>query len=170
MRPPSGGTILRDRFIIAAIAVSGLLAVTTFLVSIYSDRLEKRNDTLRVLLRDMQASQEDLIQMRDIVESKEKKIGLTRVSGAVPALEQILNGLGMEASMIRPLSKRTNKGFAEEDAELHIDGIDLNSVVNLLYSLENGPVPIKLKSARLKTAFDRPDRFTLILTASFMGK
>lgn len=111
-----------------------------------------------------------MIQIKDIAESKERKIGLTKITGAFPALQQLLDSLELKAKAIKPLEKKKIKEFTEEDAELEIEGINLNQIVNLLYRIENSPFPLKVKNAAMKTAFENQNVFILNITASLISK
>ena len=125
---------------------------------------------MRAQLAEINQLSEGLLQLKSAVRGKEKKIGLTGSTGVVSTMEQILRGLGLEASMIKPLEKKHVKEFLEQDVELEIKGIDLNSIVNLLYKVENAPQPLKIKSAFIRTSFENTDRFILKLTASLVGR
>jgi hypothetical protein len=159
-----------DRYtLIILIAVVSALTFTA-ITFISVNNLERKNKELKKQLTEIQKLKEEFVHIKDFVESKEKKIGLTKVSGVVPALEQMLSSLGLNAKIIKPLEKKRLKEFTEEDAELEIEGIDLNKVVNLLYRIENSPVPLKIKNVAIKTTFKNPDVFILNLTVSLISK
>lgn len=162
--------IFSDRYTLITVTAVILIAIFTFITFISANKIERGNGKLKNQLTEMQMLREELIHIKDIVESKEKKIGLTEVSGVVSALEQMLNSLGLEAKVIKPLEKKRVKEFKEEDAELQIENIDLNKIVNLLYRIENSPVPIKIKNTTIKTTFENPNIFILNLTASLISK
>lgn len=170
MKFSTGKLIFSDRsalIIAAAVIVIAAFTLTTY-VSIKG--FERKNKTLTVQLNEMQALQKDLFHIKDIVDSKERNIGLTKVTGVVPALQQLLDSLGLKAKVIKPLGKKKIKEFTEEDAELAIEGIDLNQIVNLLYRIENSPFPLKVKNAAMKTAFENQNVFILNITASLISK
>ncbi|MEK7308645.1 MAG: hypothetical protein AAB089_06215, partial [Nitrospirota bacterium] len=85
-------------------------------------------------------------------------------------LEQMLNSMGLKAKVIKPLEKKQVREFTEEDAEIEIENIDLNNIINLLYKIENSPVPMKIKTANIKTSFENPNVFILSLTASLISR
>ncbi len=157
---------------ISLLLMTSIMAVTIFIItmSIIVGDKEKKNMSLKNQLTEINSLSEGLLQIKSIVSSKEKKIGLTNSTGVVSSLEQILKQLGIEASVIKPLEKRHVKEFVEQDVELEIKDIDLNSIVNLIYRIENAPQPIKIKSTLIKTSFENPDRFILKLTASLISK
>ncbi len=141
-----------------------------FIVFISSSNLKRENRKLKNQLHEIKTFTEEIIYIKDSVESREKKIGLTEVSGVVSVLEQMLSSLGLEAKVIKPLEKKRIKEYSEENAELQIEDIDLNKIVNLFYEIENSPVPVKIKNVIMKTTFENPDIFILSLTASLISK
>jgi hypothetical protein len=157
---------------ISLLLITSILAVTIFTItmSILVRDKEKKNISLKSQLTEINSLSEGLLQIKSIVRSKEKKISLTNSSGVVSTIEQTLKELGIEASVIKPLEKKHVKEFVEQDVELEIKDIDLNSIVNLIYRIENAPQPIKIKSTLIKTSFENPDRFMLKLTASLISK
>jgi hypothetical protein len=118
----------------------------------------------------MQALSGEVLNLKGLVQSKEKKITISKASGVVSAIEQILTPLGIEASAIKPLKKKKINGFIEENAELEIHNMDLNSIVNFLFKIDNSPVPFKVKSAAIKSTFEDPDKFILNLTVALLSK
>jgi len=162
--------LLSDRKSLLLMLAVTLVTIFTVITSIYANSIDKKNNTLKAQLAEIQSLSGKLIRIRSIAKSKEKKIGLTKVTGVVSALEQILNSLGLEAKVIKPLEKKRIKEFIEEDAELEIQNIDLNSIVNLLYKIDNSPVPMKIKNAAIKATFENTDIFILKLTASLISR
>lgn len=159
-----------DTISLILIMVLILVSAFTVITSIYANGIAKKNNTLKTQLTEIQSLSKRFINIKNIVESKENKIGLTKTAGVVSTLEQTLNSLGLKANIIKPLEKRRINEFIEEDAELEIKGIDLNSIVNLLYKIDNSPVPMKIKQTLIKTAFEDPDKFTLKITVSLISK
>lgn len=162
--------ILSDRYILIILTGIVLAAVFAFITFVSTNSLERKNEKLRKQFKELQTLKEELVNIKYIVDSKEKKIGLTDVKSVVSALEQTLNSLGLEAKVIKSLGKKKIKEFTEEDAELEIEKIDLNKIVNLLYKIENSPVPMKIKTTTIRTTFENPDIFVLNMTASLISK
>lgn len=153
--------------LIAAIIIAGTSVVV---ISVMTDNIVKRNHILKRQLEEINALSFDFHQLRSIVDQQEKKVGLTNESGVVAVIERILANLGIEASVIQPLAKRTTGEFLEQDVEVELQGVNLNSIVNILYRLENGPQALKMKNALMKASFENPDIFTLRITVSLVGK
>lgn len=162
--------LLFDRSLLVLSLAIILTALFAIIISVYTGDLEKQNNILRSQLAGLQSLTEGLTGIKSAVELKEKKIGLTKAGGIVPALEQILKSVDMKAKAIRPLEKNKVKTYIEEDAELEIQGTDLNSIVNLLYKIDNSTVPLKVKNSAIRTTFEDPNKFNLKLTVSLLSR
>jgi hypothetical protein len=162
--------IFMDRAILVLSSILILALLFTIASSIYVRKIEGENEILKNRLDEIQALAGNVIEIKSFVESKEKKIGLRKNGGVISTLEQALKNIGLTAKKIKPLNKKKVDVFTEDNAELEIEDTDLNSIVNLLYRIENSRVPLKIKAAAIKTTFENPDKFILKLTVSLLSK
>ena len=147
---------------ISVLSVLSLVAMVTIIITfIYANESNARNKQLRGQLSEINSLASGVVRTKGFVESKEKKIGLRKTKGVVSTLQQTLTTLGMKAKNIKPLDKKKVLDYMEENAELEIEGADLNHIVNLLYNIESSPIPIKIKNTSIKTSFEDPDKFTI---------
>lgn len=144
--------------------------IVTGISFIYAGTYESKNRQLKTDLLNIRSIAGDVITLKTVVQSREKKTERKNTAGVVSTLEQILKTLGLEASAIKPLGRTKAGEFTEDNAELELQGTDLNSIVNLLYKIDISPVPLKIKNTSLKTTFEDPDKFVLKLTVSLMSK
>lgn len=158
----------RSTITLLFLIISALIYIVA--ISLFARDLRSQNSSLMKQISEMQALSGEVLMLKSLVQSKEKKITISRASGVVSAIEQILKPLGVEASAIKPLENKKTNGFTEENAELEIQDMDLNSIVNLLFKIDNSPVPFKVKSAAIKSTFEDPDKFILNLTVALLRK
>ena len=85
------------------LAASILIAVIIFITFISAGALSRDNENITAQLEEMKVLSEEIVNMRNVVNSREKKIGLTKESGVVSSLEQIFKSLGVKAKVIKPL-------------------------------------------------------------------
>jgi hypothetical protein len=162
--------LFSDRISIFLTAAVLAVICLTVAVALSAREYTEKNNSLRTQLESIRSLSNGVFHVKRIVDAQEKKIGLTDSTGAVSVTEQMLRELGLRADVLKPSEKKSVSGYTEEDVELEITGLDLNSIVNLLYRLENTPRPVKIKTAFMKTSFDDPDKFNLKLTASVISK
>lgn len=161
---------LSDKRSIILLSAIVIVIIITMTVSINSRDARKRNDSMKSQLTELESLGTSLIDIKELVNAKEKKIGMTKESGVVSRLESLLKTIGLEARVLKPMQVKRMNEFIEEDAELEIQNIDLNSIVNLIYYINNSPAPMKIKNASIKSTFEDPDKFILKLTASLISR
>ncbi len=142
---------------VLCLAAIGIIMVTT----ISANETYAKNKELRSQFTEINVLAGGVLETKGFVESKEKKIGLRKTAGVVSTMQQTLASLGIKAKTLKPLEKKKVLEYMEENAELEIEGTDLNHIVNLFYNIETSPIPIKIKSTSMKTSFEDPDTFTL---------
>jgi len=162
--------LLFDRVLTVILCCVITVASFSVVVFLYSRETEKQNAAARSQVTELRSMTAGLMTIKNAVISKEKKIGLLKAGGIVPVLEQTLNSVGLKAKTLRPGEKTRVNEYLEEDAEVEIDNADLNSIVNLIYKIENSPMPFKIKSSLMRTTFEDPNKFILKMTVSLLSK
>jgi hypothetical protein len=162
--------LFNDRRSLILFAAIAIVIIITAAVSVSNREARKKNEGMKAQLAELESLSTEVRVIKDIVISKEKKIEPLKGSGVVSRLEALLKNMGLEAKTIKPMQAKRKDEFLEEDAELEIEKIDLNGIVNLMYQLNNSPSPMKIKSASLKATFEDPDKFILKLTASLISR
>ena len=83
---------------------------------------------------------------------------------------KVIDEIGIKGknSQIRQLKGEDRGGFMEDAAEVKLEGLTANEVVNLLYRLEYGSKPAVIKKTLLKTRFDDPAKFDLTLNVALL--
>lgn len=156
---------------ITVLTVLSLAAIITIIVTtIYANETKAANDSLHSQLNEINSLADGVVDIKGFVESKEKKIGLSKTKGVVSTMQQILKSMDLKAKTVKPLDKKKVFEYLEENAELEIEGADLNQIVNLLYKIESSPIPIKIKSTSLETSFEDPDKFTIKIMLALITK
>jgi len=133
--------------------------------------------SLRRDLGNVKAQQKELLQLRDEflslknrVEAVERKKSLTKVEGVVQAVDQVFQPLGLKQKVksVKPTSRKEMKDLVEEEAEVQIEKVNMNEMVNILYKMENAPMILTLKRTTVKTTFENPSHLNLILTLALI--
>jgi general secretion pathway protein M len=81
-------------------------------------------------------------------------------------LEEI--GIKGKGTKIVPIKGEERAGFIDETADIRIEGLTANEVINLLYRMEKGSRPMALKKVNVRVRFDDATRFDLGMTASLL--
>lgn len=90
--------------------------------------------------------------------------------GAITAMEEIAKTVGAGISAVKPLGRRTTRGYTEKDLEVKLDRVDLNQVINLLYLTENSRTLLVIKEFSMKSRFDDPELLDITLKLTEVTK
>lgn len=156
----------RSVFLLIAVIAAFIYIIA---VSAHISSLNKKSTTIKTQLGELNSLSTGIIDIRQLVEDKERKIASADTQGIVATLDEILTSLNMKAEKLKPADKKRIDEYVEENAELEIKNIDLNGIVNLLYRIDSSPEPMKVKSINMKTSFENKDIFILNLTVSLLS-
>jgi hypothetical protein len=150
-------------------AVLGVvLAIVALIVSLgYNAGAEKRLDASRAAHEDLLQFRDEYLELSRRVSFLEKKRGLTSVQGIVEAVERTITPLGLRDS-VKSIKPVRADGPHEERAEVLIQGVGMNEMVNLLYAVERAPMLLIIRKAEMRTSFENPEQFTVTLMVSLM--
>lgn len=134
--------------------------------------LKKEGAALRSQQEELLLLRADFLDLRDRTASVEGKTSLTKVSGIVQAADEIFSSLGLNQKLksVKPAGAREMKYTLEEEAEVQLEKLNMNEMINLLYKLENAPIALLIKKFSAKTAFDNPSLVNITVTLSLVRK
>lgn len=170
MKLVSAKQIILDKKLLTLSFLIAATLIVIITIFIFTGNYAAENTFLKKQISNIQELAGSVINLKSTVNAKEKKIRSGKSRGAVSTLEKVLDKLGLKAAAIIPMDKKKVNSFMEEKADLEIQDTDLNSIVNLLYKIENSPVPMKINTALIKTTFEDPDKFFLKMSVSLLSK
>jgi general secretion pathway protein M len=77
-------------------------------------------------------------------------------------------GIKGKNRQIKPTKGEERQGSLEDAAEVTIESLSANEVVNLLHKLEKGDKPVVIKKANLKARYDDPAKIDITLTMALL--
>jgi hypothetical protein len=140
------------------------LAVNLLLSEIRELKLLKEQRKEMLMLKDEFLS---LKQKIDVVESKKN---LSNVQGIIQAVDEVFLSIGLKdrVKTVKSTGKRDIKDGFEEEAELQIEKVSMNEMVNIFHKIENAPMVLTIKKAEIKKSFENPELVNINLTLSFL--
>jgi general secretion pathway protein M len=152
------------RLLISAAAV--IIVVVSVLLVTTSLSLKKENSALMSQKEEMLLLKEDFLELSKKISSVEGKKSLVKVEGIIPAIDEIFRstGLAQKVKSVKPTAVRDKKYAVEEEADVEVEKVSMNELVNILYRLENAPMVLLIKKARLKTSFEDPTLLNITMT------
>ena len=143
------------------------LAIILSMANDRSGRLKKQLAAREADVAEMLVLKQRYQQANAVARKLANRLEATRADDS-PA--RIIDEIGIKGkgSQIKPLKGEDRGGYLEDAAEVKIDGLTLNEVVNLLFRLEKGTSPVVIKKALLKTRYDDLARLDLTLTIALL--
>jgi hypothetical protein len=154
--------------LISAAAVI-ILAVSVLLVTT-SLSLKKEGSALRSQKEEMLLLRGDFLELSKKISAVEGKKSLIKVEGIIPAIDEIFRstGLTQKVKSVKPTATRDKKHSIEEEADVEVEKVNMNELVNVLYRLENAPMVLLIKKTRLKTSFEDPSLLNITMTVGLV--
>ena len=116
----------------------------------------------------LEAEQASLAGMRDKSGVFERKRKNSKGRSVHEAVTGVIDSLGLKDKLASLQSPPGAASSEEERAEALLEGITLNELVNLLYSLENSRMLILTRKANIRTSFENPELLNATLSVSLI--
>jgi general secretion pathway protein M len=157
----------RNVFTISGIILLLIVCVILFEVSL---SLKREHDTLGSQQKEMLLLAGEYAGLKNTVTSVETKKSPTKVEGIVQAVDEVFKsmGLGQKVKSVKSTGTREKKFASEEEAEVSIEKVTMNEMVNILFRIENAPMILSVRKTSIKTAFDNPSLLNITMTVSLI--
>ncbi len=157
----------RNVLVISIIALLFIVCVILFEVSL---SLKRERETLRSQHREMLALLNEYYGLKTAVASVEGKKSLTKVEGIVQAVDEVFKslGLGPKVKSVKSTGTREKKFALEEEADVSVEKVTMNEMVNIFYRVENAPMILTIKKASIRTSFDNPSLLNITMTVALV--
>lgn len=125
---------------------------------------------LRVQQKEMSLLKDEFASLKNRVDSLKGRRSLTKVGGIVQATDEVFatSGLKDKIKSLKPVGRREIKDALEEEAEVHIEKVNMNEMINIFYKIENAPMILSIKKATIKTSFENPELLNITMTLAFV--
>lgn len=111
-------------------------------------------------------SREKYIALKAAVASVEGRKSLVKVEGIVQAVDEVFRPLGLSRKVrsVKPTGSRDIGYGTEEEADVQVEKVNMNELLNILYRTENAPMFLSVRKTSIKTSFDNPQLLNLSMT------
>jgi hypothetical protein len=152
--------------------VSGAVAFVILFISMthMSLALKKDNAYLKARQRDMLSLSEEFLALKSVIDSAESRKSLSKVEGIMQAVDEMFRSVGLSEKVKSVKSGGTVEkkyGF-EEEADIQIEKVSMNEMVNIFYKIESAPMALSIKKATVKTSFENPALLNVSMTLGFI--
>lgn len=120
--------------------------------------LKTENTVLKAKKKELALLKDETLALKIRVDAAESRKSLTRVAGVVQAVDEIVKSLGVaqKVKSVKSLGVRDRQYAVEEEAEVQLEKVSMNEMVNIFFRIENAPMVLALKKTTIKTSFENP--------------
>ena len=120
--------------------------------------------------KEMLILKDEYVSLKKRVDSAESRKDLSSAQGIVQAVDEVFQSTGLKDKVktVKSTNRRDMKEGTEEEAELLIEKVSMNEMVNIFYKIENAPMILTIKKAAIKKSFENPELLNVSLTLSFL--
>jgi general secretion pathway protein M len=140
-----------------------VLSLVSFEVSL---SVKKERSALRSQEEELLALASQYEGLKRAVDSVEGKKSLTKVAGIVQAVDEVFGSLGLNEKVksVKSAGTKEKKYATEEEADVSVEKVTMNEMMNILYKIENAPMILSVKRTSIKSSFDDPSLLNITMT------
>ncbi|MFO0753331.1 MAG: hypothetical protein U0411_08415 [Thermodesulfovibrionales bacterium] len=155
--------------IVPGAGVGIVLLLCLFLLNL-SLAAKRELHSLRERRKELAVVGEEVKQLRERLVRVEGKATVAQVKGILQAVDEVFLPLGLKQRIksVKQTGAREIKEMVEEEAEIQVEKLDTNEMVNLFHRIENAPLLLSLRKVSVKTSFDAATRLDITLTLALM--
>lgn len=160
--------VSRNKIALVSIVLLYILVIPFLIVE---RSLKKELNERQVKFKEMSALSDEYKTIKERIGNIESKSGAARVDGVAQAVDSIVASIGLKGKIksIRVAGSKGMKGvMTEENAEVQIEKVTMNELVNLFYSIHDAPMTLAIKRALMKKSFENPELLDISMTVALL--
>jgi hypothetical protein len=130
------------------------------------DMLKAKQKELTVLSREYKLLKEN-------VDAVEQRSTVAQVRGIANAVDMLSSSIGMKGKIksVKATGAREIQGsMTEETAEVQMEKVTMNELVNVYYRVQEAPMILSVKRAMIKKTFENPELLDITMTLSIFAR
>ena len=154
----SFSAVLISFLILAALGIKMLSSQTKELHQLQEQRKEM------ALLRD------EFLLLQQKIQTVEKRKNLTNIQGVLQAVDEVFSSVGLKDKVktVKNTGKRETKDGIEEEADVSVEKVTMNEMLNIFYRIDHAPMILSIKKVTVKQSFENPELLNITLMLSFL--
>lgn len=132
--------------------------------------LKRQSSILRSRQKEMLLLSQEYTGLKSIVGSVEARKSLTKVEGIVQAVDEIFKSIGLQQKIksVKSTGVKEKKYSSEEEADVSVEKVTMNEMVNILYRMENAPMILSVRRTSIRTSFENPSLLNITMTVALI--
>jgi general secretion pathway protein M len=154
----SFSAVLISFLILAALGIKMLSSQTKELHQLQEQRKEM------AVLRD------EFLSLQQKFQTVENRKNLTNVQGVLQAVDEVFSSVGLKDKVktVKNTGKRETKDGIEEEADVSVEKVTMNEMLNIFYRIDHAPMILTIKKVTVKQSFENPELLNITLMLSFL--
>lgn len=153
--------------------IGGCIAVSIVLcVFLFNTSLSLKSDlrNLKAQHKELLFLKDEFLSLKNRIDTVEGKKSLAKVEGIVQAVDEVFLPLGLKSKVksVKPTGTKDLKDAIEEEAEVRIEKVDMNEMVNIFHKIENLPMILSIRKTTIKTSFENPVLLDITMTIALV--
>ena len=157
------------RFISFSVVLISFLIFAALGVNMLSSQ-KKELHQLQEQRKEMVLLRDEFLSLQQKIQTVENRKNLTNVQGVLQAVDEVFSAVGLKDKVksVKNTGKRETKDGIEEDADVSVEKVTMNEMVNIFYRIDHIPMFLTVKKVTVKQSFDNPELMNIILMLSFL--
>ncbi|MBS1113403.1 MAG: hypothetical protein H6Q92_1166 [Nitrospirae bacterium] len=162
--------LLKNRQLIAfsAVLISFLILAALGVNMLSSQKKELHQ--LQEQRKEMALLRDEFLSLQQKIQTVENRKNLTNMQGVLQAVDEVFSSLGLKDKVksVKNTGKKETKDGIEEDADVSVEKVTMNEMVNIFYRIDHAPMILTVKKVTVKQSFDNPELMNITLMLSFL--
>jgi hypothetical protein len=161
----------RRQILVASLLIGLFLIIIPALVMERS--AGKERDMLKTKQKELIALGREYKLMKESVDLVERKSTVAQVRGIANAVDMLSSSVGMKGKIksVKVTGTREIQGsMSEETAEVLMEKVTMNELVNVSYRVQEAPMILSVKRAIIKKTFENPELLDITMTVSLFTR
>ena len=162
--------LLKNRQLIAfsAVLISFLILAALGVNMLSSQKKELHQ--LQEQRKEMALLRDEFLSLQQKIQTVENRKNLTNMQGVLQAVDEVFSSLGLKDKVksVKNTGKKETKDGIEEDADVSVEKVTMNEMVNIFYRIDHAPMILTVKKVTVKQSFDNPELMNITLILSFL--
>jgi general secretion pathway protein M len=126
---------------------------------------------LREKHKEMSSLRQEFLSLQQKIQTVENKKHLANVQGVLQAIDEVFSSVGLRDNIkaVKSIGKKETKDGIEEEADVSVEKVTMNEMVNIFYRIEHAPMILTVRKVTVKQSFENPELLNITLMLSFLN-
>jgi len=150
-----------------------VLVIFAIILTVAANFLSSKRRELKLLKdqhKELTMLKDEFLSLRQRIDAVESRKNLSGVQGIVQAVDEVFSSIGLrdKVKTVKSTGKKETKDGFEEEADISVEKVSMNEMINVFYRIENAPMVLTVKKATIKKSFENQELLNITLVLSFL--